>query len=371
MSKIRYKSFKVTEILEPHQGNSIYTRKAVVSNGWSGNVPVISSDTSNDGVLCHIDKKFVKDKDYIDFPCITWTVDGQAGTLCARYNPFVPNNHCGYLIPLIPNLYLEYLVLAMQPQFYSCAKNSSNKKVGNNQIDKLFVNIPISDDGIDYKKQKELADIYIQIDESKQKLLERKKELKDIAVLLPQRGANGWKDVNPNELFFPKGGSMKYSKAWCKDNVGNYPIYSGTTVGIYDMINIADYSGEYLSWCIDGLAGHMMHHKEKFSVTCHRGVLEPIVDMKDIDLRYIKHILEPIFRKKKKGREGDLGKNEYTSLKPIAIKNMKETIPMPIKSDGSFDLEVQRKLADKYEQIDLVKERIQEKIQMILDIVVV
>ena len=51
MSEIMYKEFLLKEIFEPHQGNAIYTKKAIISNGWEGNVPVISSDTNNNGIM--------------------------------------------------------------------------------------------------------------------------------------------------------------------------------------------------------------------------------------------------------------------------------------------------------------------------------
>ncbi len=373
MSEITYKTYKVTEILVPHQGNAIYTKKAVISNGWEGDIPVVSSNTNNDGILCYISRENVPDSDYINYPCITWTVDGQAGTLTARYTPFVPNNHCGYLTPLIDGLCLEYLVLAMQPQFYKCAKNSSNKKVGNNQIEKLNVKLPVDENGKpDYDKQKKLADIYINISFYKNKLLEKVSELNNICVLLPKDHNCNWKDVMPIDLFNPKGGNMSYSKTWARKNPGSFPLYSGATSSSYDLVNKADYDGEYLSWCIDGLAGYIMYHNESFSVTCHRGVLVPKenVDFSNIDLKYIKYILEPIFRKRKKGREGNCGKNEYTSLKPIAIKKMKDTFPIPIKKDGSFDLEKQKELASKYEQIDNIKKGLIKKILELTDIVI-
>jgi hypothetical protein len=166
---------------------------------------------------------------------------------------------------------------------------------------------------------------------------------------------------------------MIYSKEWATSNPGKFCLYSGTTTGAYAKVNVADYQGEYLSWCIDGLAGYIMYHNEEFSVTCHRGVLEPKddVDFSNIDLKYIKFVLEPIFRKRKKGREGDLGKNEYTSLKPIAIKNMKDTIPIPLKDDGTFDLEKQRELSKKYEQIEIIKNKLIEKIYTLTDIIVI
>ena len=127
-----------------------------------------------------------------------------------------------------------------------------------------------------------------------------------------------------------------------------------------------------MTWCIDGLAGNMMYHNEAFSVTCHRGVLVPKedVDFTNIDLKYIKYNLEPLFRKRKKGREGDLGKNEYTSLKPIAIKKMKDTIPIPINDDGSYNLIKQKELASKYEQIDIIKTELINKIRELTSIMI-
>lgn len=201
------------------------------------------------------------------------------------------------------------------------------------------------------------------------------------------------------------------TKIKAKNNVGEYPVYAATinkpfayinfynnekpclvvindgaagctylvndnkyTIGKhaseYARVNIAEYSGEYLTWCIDGLAGYIMYHNEKFSITCHRGILLPTDKCVDIDLRYIKYVLEPIFRKRKKGREGDMGKNEYTSLKPIAIKRMTDTIPIPVSEDGKYDFQKQKELADKYEQIEEIKRSIAQKILTLSEIIV-
>ena len=113
-----------------------------------------------------------------------------------------------------------------------------------------------------------------------------------------------------------------------------------------------------------------MYHNEKFSITCHRGILLPTDKCVDIDLRYIKYVLEPIFRKRKKGREGDMGKNEYTSLKPIAIKRMTDTITIPVSEDGKYDFQKQKELADKYEQIEEIKRSIAQKILTLSEIIV-
>ena len=109
----------ITDILEPHQGNAIYTKKNVISQKWEGNIPVISSDVKNKGILCYISKDSLQNmRDLVDYPCITWSVDGTAGNLTVRNYPFVPNNHCGWLKPRVSSIDLNYLTFAMQGAFF-------------------------------------------------------------------------------------------------------------------------------------------------------------------------------------------------------------------------------------------------------------
>ena len=200
--------------------------------------------------------------------------------------------------------------------------------------------------------------------------MQKRMKLQNMSVILPEDKNIKWAHPLVTDLFYPKGGNADFTKTWVSRNKGEIPLYSGTTTSEYARVNIAEYSGEYLTWCIDGLAGYIMYHNEKFSITCHRGILLPTDKCVDIDLRYIKYVLEPIFRKRKKGREGDMGKNEYTSLKPIAIKRMTDTIPIPVSEDGKYDFQKQKELADKYEQIEEIKRSIAQKILTLSEIIV-
>lgn len=360
MLEIEYKKVRIEDICTPAKSDKTLTRAK--AKDMEGNYPVYAAT---------IGEAFAYINTYNNTkPCLVVVNDGDAGnTYIVNDLKYTIGKHATGLIPN-DNIDMIYLQKVVTPIFMKIAKGYGLGNLPKADVLHAEISIPVKNGQYDIQLQKKLASIYIQISEKKEKLVSKISELQNINVLLPKDDNISWKEVKPTDLFYPKGGNMRYSKAWCKDNTGDYPLYSGITVGKYDHINIADYEGEYLSWCIDGLAGHIMYHNEKFSVTCHRGVLEPIVDMKNIDLRYIKYVLEPIFRKRKKGREGDLGKNEYTSLKPIAIKNMKDTIPMPIKSDGTFDLNIQRELADRYEQIDSVKEKMQRMIQTIVDVII-
>ena len=68
--------------------------------------------------------------------------------------------------------------------------------------------------------------------------------------------------------------------------------------------------------------------------------------------------METLFRKHAKGRMGHNGQNKYTSLKLNVINKLKQKISIPINKDGSFNIEAQREMANKYKKIDDVKKNI-------------
>lgn len=215
------------------------------------------------------------------------------------------------------------------------------------------------------------CDCTMSFTEFKNALVELAKETESCKNITPSEETVSFASVKPYDLFTPKNGNSIYTKEYCKEHKGSIPLYSGNTEGVFDMVDTYDYDGEYLTWAKDGLAGYMMLHNGKFSLTGHRGILIPKENCVNIDLKYVKYVLEPIFRANKKGREGDLGKNEYTTLNSDMIKKMKDTIPIPIKEDGSFDLDKQKELAKKYEQIDEIKKTLSEKIEDLIKIVVI
>lgn len=178
------------ELFKPHQGNAIFTKKNIHTKGWNGKIPVISSNTDNNGILDYIDRKYVKDKDYVTVPCLTWSVDGNAGKLFARNIEentmgFVANNHCGILYPIVDtkNLYFPYLIYCLQPEFFKKTKNSANKKLGNNQMTDIMVNIPIDKEGnFDLIAQMEIAKKYETINRLKLNIIKKLDELIDIHI---------------------------------------------------------------------------------------------------------------------------------------------------------------------------------------------
>lgn len=361
MSEMVKRSFFIHEICDVANSDKTITRIKAKNN--VGEYPVYAAT---------INSPFA----YIDFynndkPCLVVVNDGAAGcTYIVADKKYTIGKHATGLIPH-DGIDIKYLQKISEPIFINIAKGYGLGNLPKSDILNVKVEIPVNEDGtFNLVIQKELAEKYSVIEEQRNDLLAKRNELKNISIMLPEDSDIKWAHPTVTELFYPKGGNADFTKIWVSKNGGNIPLYSGTTTGEYARINKAEYVGEYLTWCIDGLAGYIMYHNEAFSLTCHRGVLLPTEKCVNVDLRYIKYVLEPIFRRRKKGREGDLGKNEYTSLKPIAIKRMKDTIPIPVMADGTYDVQKQRELADKYEKIEDIKKNISHKILELSEIVV-
>ena len=361
MPEVRKQSFYIYEICDVANSDKTITKIKAKNN--VGEYPVYAAT---------INKPFA----YINFynnekPCLVVINDGAAGcTYLVNDNKYTIGKHATGLIPH-DGIDIRYLQKVVEPIFTNIAKGYRLGNLPKADILNTKVEIPVNKDGtFNLNLQKELAEKYSVIEEQRNVLLQKRMKLQNMSVILPEDKNIKWAHPLVTDLFYPKGGNADFTKTWVSRNKGEIPLYSGTTTSEYARVNIAEYSGEYLTWCIDGLAGYIMYHNEKFSITCHRGILLPTDKCVDIDLRYIKYVLEPIFRKRKKGREGDMGKNEYTSLKPIAIKRMTDTIPIPVSEDGKYDFQKQKELADKYEQIEEIKRSIAQKILTLSEIIV-
>jgi len=205
-----------------------------------------------------------------------------------------------------------------------------------------------------------LFDFSVILEDTVNTLHELQEEVKDLSE---KNSYLTFKIYRVKDLFDIERGSGKYIKRYINKNRGEYPVYSGSAVGPFAFINSFDYDTSCLSWVIDGFAGFIMAHNEKFSATNHRGLLLP----KDpaINFSYAKAKLEPLFRAHKKGRYGAAGADEYTALPPFLVEDIE--IPMPVDGEGNIDATVQAEIAGKYELIAEVKAKAAEYRQKIVD----
>lgn len=162
-------------------------------------------------------------------------------------------------------------------------------------------------------------------------------------------------------LFDIEKGKSLYTKKYGNLNKGDSPVYSASNNAPLTYINTNDYDGQYLTWATNGFAGYMMLLEGKFSINGDRGLLKP--KMPNINLLYVKNIVEPKLRELAKGRKGENGSDEFTKVYPNMVEEVE--IVMPIDDNGNFDLETQKDIVDKILYVEDIKKTIEEyKIQI-------
>lgn len=230
-----------------------------------------------------------------------------SGTVEILEGKFNTGNGRGLLIPKVNGIYVKYFKYILEPIFKNEASGRGRGGTPHckwSHIQCKNIKVPVlNKDNFDYTYQKELADKYEIIEEQKQVLLAKARKLEEISVVLPQKHDIKWAYPLITDLFYPQGGCSEYTKKWVSENVGEIPLYSGATSGVYANVNRVDYDGEFLS--------------------------------------------------------------------PSDIKAMKDTTPVPIREDGTYDIDRQKELADKYEQIEEIKRSLINRITELTEIVVV
>lgn len=169
--------------------------------------------------------------------------------------------------------------------------------------------------------------------------------------------------IRVRDLFDIQRGKSTYTKTYCKNNKGDYPVYSADNNSPLGYRNDYDYDGKFLTSSINGIAGVLTIINGKFSTNADRVAFIPKI--KNINLDYVKNILEPLLRNKNKGRKGLKGKNEFTKLTPSMIEE--ELIPIPYDIYGELFIDKQNILADKYKTIDMMKKEIEKSFNELLN----
>ena len=167
-----FSTLPIQNIFNVEKGLSKYTNKYIKNN--SGDFPVYSSQTVNEGIIGYINTF-----DY-DTKCLTWTTDGvHAGTVFLRNGKFSMTTHCGALLPKKDNLIdLGYLYFYLKTNLKKFAVGEQNKRITVSIIKDIKVEIPVKPNSeFDLEVQKEIANKYKKIEEIKEII---DKELKKI-----------------------------------------------------------------------------------------------------------------------------------------------------------------------------------------------
>lgn len=296
--------------------------------------------------------------EYFNFNKVIWGIDGNFEFNTIEHGiPFRTTDHCGTIKILNNNILPQYLMSELESKKYiygfdrelrASLKNMRNVKIA----------IPILSDGsFDITYQEDRIKKFNVVNDLKSQILKYKQKIKDITVTIPVN-FEAKKEVKINEVFDTSKGLSKYTKKYGQDHKGGYPVYSASNIAPLTYVNTFDYDGKYLTWATNGFAGYIKVIDEKFSANGDRGILIPKDD--NVDLEYMKFIIEPILRELAKGRKGDKGKDEFTKVYPSMVENV--TITVPILENGNLDLNTQKEIAEKYLKIEEIKKYITEEL---------
>lgn len=160
------------------------------------------------------------------------------------------------------------------------------------------------------------------------------------------------------DLFDFDKGKSKYTKKYGNENKGEYPVYSASNIAPLTYINTCDYDGRYLTWATNGFAGYMKVIDGRFSINGDRGIMIP--KRNDINIDYIRYILQPELRKLAKGRKGEKGEDEFTKLYISMIDKLDILMPV-IQNTDKFSSEYQIDYVEKKSAEDEFSDYISKK----------
>lgn len=354
------KPFPVKELFKIERGSGKYIKRYITEN--KGIFAIYSGNTF--GVFAYINTF-----DY-EKPCISWAIDGLAGYMMLHNEKFSATNHRGVLIPLNEKINLEYAKFVLEPLFRQAKKGRIGSDGKSNEytalppfmVENLEFSLPIDKNGnIDIDRQNEFVEKILSISELNKKISEYKKQIEELNVEISGENYQ-FKIRKINDLFDIEKGKSIYTNEFIVKNKGEYPLYSSQTTndGIIGNINTFDYDCNAITWTTDGVhAGTVFLRDGKFSMTTHCGLLVLKSDIKGVLLDYVYSYLK---NNLKLFAVGEQNKRVTSSIiKPIEI-------PIPISSEGDFDLSAQKEIADKYRKIEQIKKSISEELDKIAKI---
>lgn len=322
-----------------------------------GAIPVYSANVFNPFVYSDV-------SNISDFqsPYVIWGIDGVFEfNVVGMGKPFATTDHCGSIRVVDPNIdpfFLAYMLSEIS-HIYGFDRGL---RASLTNMKKVKINIPTTSNGaFDIEYQRFVARQLESVGQIKMEIEQKKTYIAGVSVGIDlSEYSMIYKPIK--ELFSVERGSGEYTKTYTQSHLGNYPVYSGNTFSEFAFIDSYDYDTPCLTWAIDGLAGYMMNHRTPFSATNHRGILLP--KRSDVDLDYIKFALEPLLRQAKKGRVGDNGGNEYTSLPPFMLDDIE--VGIPVSETGEISLATQCEIAAAHLAVEQYRREVLGKLDAIL-----
>lgn len=298
-----------------------------------------------------------------DNPYILWGIDGDFDLVYkAKGEIFASTDHCGTIEVLDKNIDSEYLLIALYLKIFE-SKFDRGLRANLVNVKRLEINIPIDKNGgFDLNLQKELVNQNHKIKNIQNNIRNLKEKIETANVKFNEK-FNSKEEKIGNIFDFPETNS-KITKAFCIANKGDIPVYASSksetsTLGyIKDKLNNVKYYENCLSWNRNGSVGYVFIRNHLFATNeDHRAMIIKEDFKNSLDKKYLKYEIEK-----------KLFLNGFSFLDKCGVSKIKKVvIKIPVAKKGNFDLEKQKDIAQKYEEIENLKKELTEKLDLLIN----
>jgi hypothetical protein len=344
------------------QRGIVISEEIIYRNYSESNIPIYSSNTSNNGIIGKTSSVFFKEQ-LIKGKSgdITWTTDGNAGNFKLRNQDFLFTNVCGKLT--IKNKYKEKVLgewleiyLNSISEKYITSKGG-NAKLMKEQVRNIEIEIP------PLEKQKEIIKHY----KKRRNLLIKLNKIKiKIRDNLNNNVSYLKKEFLIKDLFYVSSG-IRITQENIYNNKGNFPVITSKTTeegiawyGDYNWLSTFKKNEksliveqECLTWTKDGAkCGTIFYRNYPFFPNDHCGVLIPKIPL---NLNWIRKVLQPITFNYVVAKDGQ------GMLYEEQMSNVK--IELPVKINGEIDIELQNEIYEEYKKLNTLLKKIDSLIE--------
>jgi len=297
---------------------------------------------------------------------VLWGIDGNF-EFNARHKgeAFATTDHCGAIEILSDDIVPEYLVHQLEVTRYQYGFDRTLRASLAN-IRTIAVDFPTDANGrLDKDEQMKLVGKCIFIRDMHEDIATRIAELRSAVIEIEEESSS--MEVALSEILeFPETNSGM-TEEFCQRNPGVVPVYGcsmsdDAVLGhIKEGLRGVKYYKDNLTWNRNGSVGLVFYRQGQFTTNeDHRVMVIKQEYEGSIDPHYLRHVLQNEIRKLGYGYTHKLGKARMAEIK----------IKIPVTETGTFDLDRQRTITEKYEKAHGIKDALIGQLQELNRIVV-
>lgn len=327
-------------------------------------IPIYSANVNK--IFGFVDKSNIND---FSHDCVLWGIDGNFElNIIKKGVKFATTDHCGMIKILNDKIIPEYILYALSLKRQSQSLGFDRSlRASINRMEEVSIEIPTLENGeFDLDKQKSIAQKSKKLEDIKNKLKEIKEYFNETNIIISdyEIGKNQISNLGNRKLFKIDNGERVRKKDIDRAK-GNIPVYSSSKFenealgfvsdNIKNIVKDAKFfDGINLTINADGSVGSVFVRKVKFYANDICNIVN-VVHPK-IDINFLKYELRTqIFT---------MGLNWTNKLYKKKLSEVKVRIPVDEK--GEYDLKRQKKIAEKYENIESIKKQLAENLDSMI-----